>query len=170
MTQIGKNIAYALSSNIIYALIVYFSYTWLAGYSLLLGYFGNLALIIMALVMDEGTLKMLRSKELVMSIKKEKQKDIELALRLLKFLFDGFVSFKTVLYTFYVFILIVSQIIDFYPSLINPALENFIHANSYSILLLIAFDQIIGQFSKDRGRIKEVSAEFVKNWAENQES
>jgi len=28
-------------------------------------------------------------------------------------------------------------------------LENFIFANRYSILLLIALDQLIGQFSKD---------------------
>ena len=82
---------------------------------------------------------------------------------------DSFVSFKTVLYMFYIFILIFSQIIDFYPALVGENIGNFISANSYSILLLIALDQVIGQFSKDRERVGKISEKLKKDLVENQE-
>ncbi|MCL2678642.1 MAG: hypothetical protein FWE85_06285 [Clostridiales bacterium] len=169
--KIIKRVLYAVLSNVLYGFLVYCLYIWLVGYSPLYVYLGNLALIIVFLLWDEGFLRSFRSKKLVAQLKKElkNERAKEKYYRYVQFLFDGFVSFKTMLYLFYIFILVFSQIIDFYPALINEGLANFIFANRYSILLLIALDQLIGQFSQDRARIREISAEFEKNWTEIQD-
>jgi len=110
--------------------------------------------------------KFYESKKLVAMLTKEK--DIEKNYRLIRLQLDSFVSFKTVLYIFYIFILVFSQILDFYPELIGGNIGNFVNANSYSILLLIAFDQVIGQFSKDRERTAKISSKLEKELFENQ--
>ena len=61
------------------------------------------------------------------------------------------------------------QIIDFYPTIASEDISSFIHANSYSILLFIAFDQFIGQFSKDKERMNKISEKLKKSMTENQE-
>lgn len=167
LTKIIKHLVYALVSNVLYGFIVYFLYMALVGYSLLYVYLVNLALIILFLALDDVTLKAWESKRVLALIKKEK--DIEKGYRTIQLYFDSFVSFKTILYVFYVFILIVAQMIDFYPALISEGLTNFIFANRYSILILIAFDQLIGQFSKDRGRMKKISEKLKKDLFDDQD-
>ena len=163
--KVVNYILYILWTNIIYGLILYWSYTWLAGYSLILAYFGNLALIVLGLALDELILKMYQSEKFVMELKKDM--DAEKGYRLVQWLMDNFVSFKTVLYLFYLFILIASQIIDSNPALLGEGLRSFILANSYSILLLIAFDVLIGQFSKDREKMQKISAKLKKSLTED---
>ena len=162
-----RYLLYALITNIIYGFILYYVCTWLAGYSLLYAYLGNLALIVMGLAMDEYTLKIYRSKKLVEQIKNEKDK--EMNYRLVLWAMESFVSFKTVLYVFYILIMILAQVADFYPALMSGSLGNFILTTQYSIVLLVAFDMLAGQFSKDRKRMKKISTEFVERFAENQE-
>jgi len=162
ISKLIKTLLYAILTNIVISLIIYFSFTWLSRYSLLYAYLGNLALIVTALALDEIALKMLQSEKHIMDM----QKDGDIAGQYhhyQKFLFDSFVSFKTVLYLFYVLILIVSQLVDFYPALMNESLKSFVFANRYSILILIAIDQLIGQFSKDRERIERLSAKLKKD-------
>ena len=48
--KIVKYVLYALTSNVIYGLLLFFVFTRLAGYSLLYAYLGNLALIIIGLI------------------------------------------------------------------------------------------------------------------------
>jgi len=158
--QICRYVGYALVTNIIYGFILYSVFTWLAGYSLLYAYLWNLALIILGLALDEIMYRMYQSENFAAQIKKEK--DVEKAYRLIQWQLDNFVSFKTVLYLFYIVILVVSQIIESNPELIGESLGRFIHANNYSILVLIAFDTLIGQFSKDRERMKETSEKLKK--------
>jgi hypothetical protein len=165
--QIGKHLLFIFYSNAIYGLILYFAFTWLAGYSLLFAYLGNLALIVLGLAWDEFNQKWLQSKKAVLLLKKEK--DIEKNYRFVQQLMDSFVSIKTALYLFYIIILIFSQILDFYPALAGGNLGNFILANNYSILFLVAFDMLIGQFSKDRERMKKISAYLKKSLTENQD-
>ena len=160
--KIIKNVLYALFSNVIFAFILYYTYTWLAGYSLLYAYLGNLALIIIALVVDEFVLKSIQSE--IQSKKLVTQFDKNTTLLVM----DVFISFKTVLYMVYIFILILSPIIDFNPTLVNENITHFIAANEYSILLLIAIDMLIQTFSKDRKRINKISAELKKYLTENQ--
>ena len=167
--KIIKHLLYIIFSNTLYGIIVYYIYAWLVGYSLLYVYIVNLALIIFGLILDEATIKTWNSKKLITDIKKMKGKSREINYRLVRLIFDGFISFKTILYLFYIFILIAAQIIDFYPALISENLMNFIHANNYSILILIALDQLTGQFLKDRKRIKEISEKFEKDFTEEGE-
>ncbi|MGL4670359.1 MAG: hypothetical protein ACRCVG_07210 [Methanobacteriaceae archaeon] len=110
---------------------------------------------------------MIQSKDIVTGLMKEK--DMEKSYNSIQGLIDSAISFKTELYLFYVFILIFSQIIDFSPELVSEDLANFILANSYSILLLIAFDRIIQNFSNDRKRMKKISANLKKSLSENQD-
>jgi hypothetical protein len=165
--NIIKHLLYAIISNVLYAFVIYYAYIWLVGYSLLYAYLGNLGIIIIALTFDELTFKYFQSKKIVKQIKKEK--DIKKAYYTIQSFLDSFISFKTILYLFYIFILIASQIIDFYPTLINENLVNFILANRYSILILIAFDRLIAQFSNEKRRIKEITAKLKKDLIENQD-
>lgn len=71
--QISKYILYAISTNIIYGLILYHVCTWLSRYSLIYSYLGNLALIVIGLALDELTHKMYQSKRFVMQIKERER-------------------------------------------------------------------------------------------------
>jgi len=166
LKKIGKYSLYALFTNAIFGAIVYFTHTWLSRHSLLPAYLGNLVLIVLGLVIDEYALKVIQSEKFVDQIKESG--DIEKNYRMIRLYFDGFISFKTLLYLFYVVIMILSQIIVFYPALLNEGLMSFINANQYSILLLIAIDQIIGQFAKDRERIRIISEKMKEDLSENQ--
>jgi len=162
--RILKFILFALVTNIVYGIIIYFAFTWLVGYSLLLAYIGNLVIIVLALIVDELTLMFWQSSKLVALMKNEE--DVEKSYNFIQKYFDGFVSFKTVLYLFYIIILVVSQIVEFYPTIISENVADFIFANRYSILILIAFDQLIRQFSKDRRRIRRIEAKLKRDLAE----
>ena len=169
LKRIGRFVLFFIYSNVIYGLIVYFVFTWLAGYSLLAGYFGNLALIILGLVLDAYIRKILQSKDLAKQLKTEKNP--EQGYRFFKLINENYVSFKTTLYLFYVIILIFSQIIVFYPTLLSENITNFITANNYSILLLIAFDMLSSQFSKDKERKLVISKQLKNSFEEyNQEN
>ena len=161
-----KFILFFIYTNVIYGLIVYFVFTWLSGYSLLAGYFGNLALIILGLVMDASIHNMLQSKKLVQELKEEKNS--EQGYRFIQTLLDNYVSFKTSLYLFYLVILVLSQIIVFYPTMLNENISNFIAVNNYSILLLIAFDMLSGQFIKDKARKKAISENLERALSETE--
>ena len=145
---------YILFTNTIFGFILYYTFTWLVGYSPLYAYLGNLAFIILGLLMDDYVIKVLvRDLQLKKRAKKSEK-------ALIISLLSSYISFKTVLYLFYIFILIISQIIKFYPDLLNEALGNFISANTYSILLLMSIDKIILQFIKDRSKMNEILEKF----------
>ncbi|MCL2787579.1 MAG: hypothetical protein FWD59_03680 [Micrococcales bacterium] len=157
--RIARHTGYALFSNVIFGLAVYFSYLGLSRYSLLLAYFGNLALIALALAIDEYSIRLLQSRRLFEETKADH--------RQLRLLVDSFVSFKTVLYLFYILVLVLSQIVDFYPSLVGGQLGGFLLANRYSVVLVVAFDKLIGQFSQDREKREAVSAKLDQYLAED---
>jgi len=162
LSKAARIVLYSLYTNIIICLAIYFSFVWLSRYSLLAAYMGNLAIIIIGLVLDEFIYKLFRSERLVLDIQKEgnvekRYHDLQ------RLVFDGFVSFKTILFLFYVLILIVAQIAEFYPQLLPTDLAHFIFANRYSILILIAIDRLVGQFRKDRKEIDEISRQLKRN-------
>jgi L-lactate permease len=168
LKKICRYALYVVLTNAIYGFVLYSICTWLAGYSLLYAFLGNLALIVLGLVLDELIHKMYRSKKIVTEIKKEKNR--EKVYRSMQWLMDSFVSFKTVLYVFYILFLIVSQIIEFSPALnlADGDLNNFILVNKYSILLLVAFDTLSGQFTKDRKRMQTTSEKFKEHFKEEE--
>lgn len=73
---------------------------------------------------------------------------------------DGFVSFKTVPYLFYLLILALSVVVTSYPHLLGESLVGFIDANRYTILLLISFDRLSAQFSQDREVASDLKSDF----------
>ncbi|MCL2757633.1 MAG: hypothetical protein FWD43_06110 [Coriobacteriia bacterium] len=165
LIKIIKYVLFLLLSTTLYGLAMYFVYTWLVGYSLLLAYLGNLILIIIALVWDESNFKLYDS--LVKS--KDALKELKNS-RYFRWILDSFISFKAALYLFYVLIMVFSQIINAYPTLAYESLASFIAANEYSILLLIAVDLFSGQFVKDRKRMSSVLERFEKAWKEEEGS
>ena len=166
--KLGGYLFYLLLSNVIYGLFVYQVFTWLVGYSLLYAYLGNLLLIILGLAWDEYMQRHLQSKKLTIQLKQEK--DRELNQRFVRWLMESFISFKTALYLFYVFILIISQFIKFFPELLGENAKIFISANDYSILFLIALDTMSTQFAKDRQRMKIIAKNLEKALAEDDEA
>ena len=169
LKQIGRFILYIIWTNLVYGLILYFVCIWLARYSLLYAYLGNLVLIIIGLAIDEYILRFLQSRKLIKELKNEK--DFEKNYRAVQLMMDNFVSFKTALYVFYLIILVVSQIIVFNPELvpIGEDLGNFLYITEYSVLLLIALDMLSRQFSKDRARIGKISEKLEKELAKDKD-
>ena len=167
MIRISKYLAYAVASNAIYGFILYSLVTWLAGYSLLYAYLGNLALIALGLAIDELILKAFQSEKLVMQIKKDK--DSEKNYRFSQWMLGNYVSFKAILYLFYAFLLIASQIIDFNHTIVGGDLGNFIRTTDYSIVIIVAFDEFGERFSQGRRKAETASEKFEKYWTDNQE-
>lgn len=164
LIRVAKYAAFLLVSTGLYGLAMFGVYTWLSGYSLLLAYFGNLALIIIALLWDEANFKMydkvLQSKEALDELKNS---------RVFSFTLEGFISFKAALYLFYVLIMVFSRVIATYPNLIYESVSSFIIANEYGILLLVAVDMFAGQFAKDRKRATTVLEKFEDAWKDKKD-
>jgi len=160
--RIIKYAGFLVLSTALYGLVMYFAFTWLSKYSLILAYLGNLVLIVVALVWDEANFKtydsLLHTKEYLDQLKDK---------RYFRFLLDSFISFKAALYLYYVLIMIISQVITSYPTLLPETLGNFFIANELSILLLVAVDLFTSQFEKDRKRSAEVLEKFEKAWSED---
>jgi len=155
---------YILFADALYGVVLYLVYSWLSGYSLIFAYLANLVLIIFALASDSITFKIYDTAMLSKDNAKEFRKS-----RFMRFQMEAFVSYKTALYLFYILILFFSQIINSYPTLINENLKNFVSANEYSILILIAVDLLARQFLKDRETSKEFKEKVEKYLAENPE-
>jgi len=155
LKQFCKYLVYGLLAGALWGLLMYFTFTWLSGYSILLAYLGNVVLIIIALAADESTFKLydqfLESDELVGELDKS---------RFFHLFLDAFVSFKAILYLFYILILFLSQIIDAYPGLVPASIEGFVHANNYSILILVAIDLFSGQLVVDKKRRTSLAGRF----------
>ncbi|MCL2807394.1 MAG: hypothetical protein FWD27_04415 [Coriobacteriia bacterium] len=160
--QIGKHVLYVLFSSALYGLALYLVTIWLAGYSLLWAYVGNLVLIIFALWSDEFAIKQFKSAITTKEGREALEKD-----RFFWFYADSFVSYKTVLYLFYVVVLIASQVAEFYPDIFSEEVASFLLANRFSILILLAYDMLTQQFSKDRTRAKALSEELKARTAES---
>jgi hypothetical protein len=162
--RINKYLIYDIFGMAAYGLILYFGFTWLAGFALLYAYLWNFALIIVAVSFDKYFDRMMRSDKTIMLMKDKFGSE-----KTVSMLTGGFISFKTLIYLLYMFILIASQIIDFNPDLLSDNLVNFIQANNYSILFLLAFDTLIGQFSKDRERMKKIAEKLKKDSSEDED-
>ena len=162
--KIRKYILYIIFTNTLFGIIYFLVFNSLVKYSLLWAYLGCLGLIVFGLVIDKSLIKFLA----VEGLNKLSEKELKQNKKTILWLTESFVSFKTVLFVFYFFILIISQIINIVPSLVGEAFSKFILANSSGIVLIIAFDRIINQFSKDRKDMFEKHEEFKRYFQENQ--
>ena len=167
--QISAYLLFSLISIVVYGLILYLVFSWLVGYSILHAYIGNLALIILTLAIDEYYMKkLMKSDELI--IQMMKGEDSKKKYRSIQRGLNNVGSFKADVYLFYILILVFSQIIEYRPALVGESLGAFFHVNSYSILLLLAFDTLAGQYSKDRERMKTILDRIEKSLPETQDT
>ena len=160
--KLSKYLLYIIITNLIYGVLLWYICTWLAKYSMVYAYLGNIVMIILGLLLDEIIPATYRSRKFTEQLKQEK--NLKENLRIIRLQLDNFISFKTALYLFYILILVIAQIREFAPDLITGNLRNFILATEYSILLLVAFDALIKQFYDDRKRIEKIATEFWQNF------
>ncbi len=163
--RLGKYVAYAVSTNVIYGAILYFLVTGLARYSLLYAYIANLGMVALGLTLDILILRYFASPKLVEEIKGEK--DMEKNYRLVRWYIDNYISFKAMLYLFYAILLIGSQIINFSNISVGENLANFLQTTDYSILIVLAFDEFFERFVQGRKNAETVLEKFRRNWADN---
>ncbi|MCL2171805.1 MAG: hypothetical protein FWB71_06570 [Defluviitaleaceae bacterium] len=67
--------------------------------------------------------------------------------------FMHIVSFKTGLYLFYLFMLIISRLSILSPELLDPYMRTFVYSVEYGILLLLPLDKFIELIAKDNSRL-----------------
>jgi len=164
LRQASSFLIISFFSMALYGVILYFVYTWLAGYSPLYAFIGNLIVMIAILALDESMQKTLQSEKFIRRMQKEK--DPEKTYRSLQKGLRSVGSFKADMYLFYIFILLFSRIMEYSPEVLGENLSGFIHANEYSIMFLLAFDTWLGQFSKDRTMMGKVLAKLKKSLSE----
>lgn len=155
MKHVNKYFLYDILGMTAYSLVLYFGFTWLAGFSLLFASLWSFALIVIAVAFDEYSSRIMQSDE-TMRLMKEKYS----AERVKRIIAGGFLSFKSLIYLFYVFLLIAAQVIEFFPASAGQNIAEFIRANDYSIVFLLAVDTFMGQLAKDKERTKKLSEKF----------
>ena len=153
--QILLYMLYCLLTTSIYGLFAFFViYRGLSGEVMLYAYLLNIAFIILFLVLDKLANDILLSKEFVIT-----KNNYLIALIIHS---ASVISFKTTLYLFYTFILIVSRISILQPGIISDNFQNFVFSIEYCLILLVVFDKFIEYLLKDDKRVKRISAKFMK--------
>jgi len=145
----------SLFSATVYGLFTFFViYGWLAGEVILYAYALNVLFIVLFLLVDKHTYAALLSEDLVNT-----KKSWATSMLLWS---ANFVSFKTMLYMFYTFVLIVSRVSMIEPNLFSERMMGFVLSIEYCLILLVAFDKFIEHLAKDDRRIKAFNAKFAK--------
>ena len=146
---------YTALSAVIYGLFAFFViYRGLSGKVMLNAYLWNIAFIIVTLIADKVVNDILLAKETAIT---KSNYFIAIAVHVL-----SFISFKTTLYFFYAFVLIVSRISILEPALISDEFRNFVLAIEYCLILVVVFDKFIEHLLKDDKRVKKISAKFER--------
>ena len=145
----------ALITSVAYGLSAYILiYRDLAGGSILHAYLWNMVFIIVVLSIDKLIYLKMQSKEFTIT-----RKNYLIARWTY---FESLISFKTTVYLFYIFILVASQIATIDPTFASEDFRNFILSIEYGLLLVIAFDSLIGHLFKDIERVRVISEKFMK--------
>ena len=151
--QLIAYMIYSLISAAAYGVVAFFViFRWLAAESMLAAYIWNIVFIIVFLLLDKIANDILLSKELVIT---KRNFFIASAMHLL-----SIVSFKTMLYLFYIFVIISSGIATLQPELLSEEFQNFILSIEYCLILVMAFDVFIGHLLKDDKRVRRITAKF----------
>ena len=148
-------VIYSLLSAGIYGLIAFFLiYRGLARGVMLYAYLWNIGFIIVGLVLDKVTDNVLLSKELVIT---KRNYFFVMLIHILRF-----ISFKTTLYFFYTFVLIVSRVSLLDPNLVSDDFRNFVLSIEYCLILVVVADKFIEHLRSDDQKIKRISAKFER--------
>ena len=70
------------------------------------------------------------------------------------------ISFKTTLYLFYIFALVVSRVSILDPSIFGEDFRNFILAIEYCLILLVVFDKFVEYLAKEDKKVRRITAKF----------
>lgn len=161
-------VIYILISNFIYGVILYFLITYSLMHSKLTAYLVNLGFIIICLLLDIFTKKQLaNTKKLAIKIESLKNEKDQIRNRqYIRWVLKNYVSFKTSLFFFYIFILLFSQILNFEPTLANAKIRDFIHIIDYSVIILLAFKDFGEEFFKDR-KVMQKNIQEYDNYLSN---
>jgi len=148
-------ILYTVLSAAVYGFFAFFViYRGLSGKVMLNAYLWNIVFIIAILIADKAANDILLSKEITIT-----KSNYFFAILIHVF---SFISFKTTLYFFYAFVLIVSRISILEPALISEDFRNFVLAIEYCLILVVVFDKFIEHLLKDDKRIKKITAKFER--------
>ncbi|MCL2387792.1 MAG: hypothetical protein FWC89_09640 [Defluviitaleaceae bacterium] len=148
-------IAQAIIWAVAYGLVAFFViYQWLADEVILTAYILHVVSIVAFLVVD------IFSHNIVLSDAVD-AKTRSKFVGVLVFLSHS-VSFKTTLYLFYTFVLIVSRVSLISPELLDDSLRGFVSSIEYCLILLVAFDKFIEHLLKDDKRVQRINAKFTK--------
>jgi len=154
-SQLLVYLLYSFIVAVLYGVFTFFIvYRSLADEIILHAYLWNIVFIVILLILDKIANGILLSKELEIN-----EHTYFVAMLIHTF---SFISFKTVLYLFYTFILIASRVSLLQPSLFSESFHNFILSIEYCLILLVAFDKFIEHLMKDDRRIKRITAKFTK--------
>ena len=144
-------IIYSAFTATLYGVFVYFViYRLLANGNMLYAYILNIISIVVFLFLDKLGNNQLLSKNL-----KIDNDAVWIYL-------TSIVSFKTTLYLFYAFILIVSRVSLLEPELIDPEFQRFVLSIEYTLVLLVAYDKFFEHLIKDDQRLRKISKKFDK--------
>jgi len=142
---------YAIVMAVMYGLVTYFGIFARGTEGFMLRtYIWNLVLIVAVLIIDKVYLSKLKKNS-------EKQKNTNKKPRAMHF-----ISFKASLYLFYMFALIASRLmLLLYPSEIVSLyhFRDYILSIEYGLILLVAADKFIDQFTKDKKQMIEMAQE-----------
>ena len=141
-----------LITAVLYGLFAYFFiYRMLAGRRSVTAYAINLFFIVVILLVDKYIHVKMDRKEFLVA---DRGRLRNISAKVL--FYCHFVSFKTGLYLFYLFMLVVSRLSTLEPGMIDPDLRTFILSVEYGILLLLPLDKFLELLMKDNTRMKTV--------------
>jgi len=152
--DIAIYLIYALFPAVTYGFFAFFViYRGLAGENMLYSYLWNILFIAVLISIDKFANDVLLSKDFVIT------KNNYIVAAIIHTV--SFISFKTSLYLFYIFVLIVSRISILAPDSIPPEFQNFVLSVEYCLILLVVFDKFLEYLMKDSVRIKRISSKFT---------
>jgi hypothetical protein len=154
LTGIAAYGAIAVIAAFAFGVVTYRLTTVIAGKSLVISYLLNISYIFLLLIADMILYAKMESKEL--TITKRNYKRYRFAY------FDSFVSSKTTVYLFYIFVLIAGQLHYFNPSLLSGEFGDYLESIKYCLVIVMALDKLIEHISKDVKRLSKISQKFKK--------
>jgi steroid 5-alpha reductase family enzyme len=126
-----------------------------AGEKLLYAYILNIIFILVCLVADRMAFALLKRKKATLS-----RRGFRALLRRIFFTKYNMASFKSALYIFHVFTMILSQALIFNaPFEVSGSFHNYLHAIEPGLLLLVIFDIFIEQIASDDKQIGKLTGE-----------
>ena len=146
-------VAFAILMAVVYGYAAFTAiFMNLADGSMLHAYLWNIIFIIILLVYDKIAQTRMQSPKFVIT---KRNYFIALWMHI-----ENYISFKTTLYIFYIFILIASRVTTIDPTLVSEDFRNFVLSIEYGLILVIAFDKLVEHLFKDLKRAKTVSDKF----------